>query len=142
MSEGINTLITKVRLLSGDIIPEDMNTWVVWGSVAVFLVFFMLIVVVLKRYRKVGPNEAMIISGGMTRGVPKVVQGGGAFVWPIIQKAEILSLEVITIDVRTSTPRRATRSSSTASPRSRSTPPIRPSAPPASSFWAAGATRS
>jgi flotillin len=81
--------------------PESIDQLLVWVVVGVVLVFFLLIVVILKRYQKVGPNEAMIISGGMTGGVPKVVQGGGAFVWPIIQKAEILSLEVITIDVRT-----------------------------------------
>ena len=101
MLEGINTLLSKTGLLAGEISIEGIDDWIVWAVAIIVLVFFMLMVVILKRYRKVGPNEAMIISGGMTRGVPKVVQGGGAFVWPIIQKAEILSLEVITIDVRT-----------------------------------------
>ncbi len=46
MSEGINTLITKVRLLSGDFIPEGIDTWVVWAAVIIFMVFFMLLVVI------------------------------------------------------------------------------------------------
>ena len=80
---------------------EGISTWVVWAVAAVVFVFFLLLVVIFKRYQKVGPNEALIISGGLTGRVPKVIKGGGGFVWPFVQKAEILSLEVITIDVRT-----------------------------------------
>ena len=47
-----------------------------------------------------GPNEALIKSGG--KGLPKVVVGGRAFVIPIIQKAQRLSLEVMTLTVETS----------------------------------------
>jgi len=81
--------------------PEGIDTWVVYAVVAVVVVFFLLLAVILKRYQKVGPNEALIISGGWTGKFPKVIKGGGGFVWPFIQKAEVLSLEVITIDVRT-----------------------------------------
>ncbi len=80
---------------------DEVSSEAVYATIAVVVVFFLLIVVLIKRYMKVGPNEAMIISGAFTRGVPKVVHGGGAFVLPGIQKAEIISLEVITIDVRT-----------------------------------------
>jgi len=77
----------------------DTSILVVVGLAVLGLI--LLLVLLVKRYMKVGPNEAMIISGAFTAGVPKVVHGGGTFVWPGIQKAEILSLEVITIDVRT-----------------------------------------
>jgi flotillin len=40
----------------------------------------------------------MIIYGGGTRG-PRVVIGGGAFVMPVIQKAEILSLEALPVEL-------------------------------------------
>ncbi len=80
---------------------EGISSDVVFAVGGAFVVVFLLLVVLIKRYMKVGPNEAMIVSGAFTRGVPKVVTGGGAFVWPGIQKAEIISLEVITIDVRT-----------------------------------------
>ncbi len=43
-----------------------------------------------------GPNEAMIISG---KGEPVVVVGGRAFVVPLFNQADRLSLEVVTIDV-------------------------------------------
>lgn len=65
-----------------------------------------------KQYRKVGPNEVLIISGGRKRtvtdpdGTKKKIGyrmhiGGGTFVLPFIETAEVLSLEVITVDVKT-----------------------------------------
>ncbi|RME26300.1 MAG: flotillin family protein [Deltaproteobacteria bacterium] len=80
---------------------QELNSITVMASLAVIIVLLFLLIALLKRYKKVGPNEALIVSGWTRRGIPKVVQGGGAFVWPLIQKADILSLEVITIDVRT-----------------------------------------
>jgi flotillin len=79
------------------------------GGVALFLV--LTVWVVLTRRRNVGPNEALIVSGRrhralgpdgqpITRGF-RIVKGGGAFVWPVYEKAEVLSLEVLTIDVTT-----------------------------------------
>lgn len=57
----------------------------------------------LSRYRKVGPNQALIISGGRGergRGF-RIRRGGGTFVWPFIEEAKTLSLEVMTIHVHT-----------------------------------------
>lgn len=75
------------------------------------LIFLIFIIVFLRHYRKVGPNQAMVISGRKhkyqladgragTRGF-RVVKGGGTFVWPFVERAEMLSLEVMTIDVKT-----------------------------------------
>jgi flotillin len=47
-------------------------------------------------YRKVGPNQGLIVYG---MGHPKVVKGGGAIVWPMIQSADELSLELMSFDV-------------------------------------------
>jgi flotillin len=58
-------------------------------------------------YQKCGPNEAMIVSGyGTQHGEHKfaIVKGGGRCVWPVIQQRQFLSLEVITIDVRSEAP--------------------------------------
>jgi flotillin len=58
-------------------------------------------------FQKCGPNQAMIISGlGTKRGEHdfKIVKGGGAVVWPVIQQRAFLSLEVMTIDVKSSAP--------------------------------------
>ena len=63
------------------------------------------------RYEKVGPNEVLVISGrkrrvvdpdGKTRDVGfRIVKGGGVFVWPIFERQDKLSLELLTIDVQT-----------------------------------------
>lgn len=85
------------------------------AALAAFAVIFVLFVVLLfisSRYQKVGPNEALIISGrGQMRKDPatgkservgyRIVKGGGTVVWPVVERAERLSLEVMTIDVVT-----------------------------------------
>ncbi len=50
-------------------------------------------------FEKVGPNEALIVSGG-GKG-PSIVVGGRKLVLPIVQKAQRLSLEVMTLTVNT-----------------------------------------
>src|SRR5258708_12913170 len=47
-------------------------------------------------YRKVGPNQALIVYGA---GGTKVVRGGGALVWPMVQSSRGLSLELMSFDV-------------------------------------------
>ena len=90
-------------LLGGGIIPLVIVLLAV-GAVAI-------IWMVLSRYTKVGPNEVLIVSGRkhryadpdgtvVTRGF-RIVKGGGTFVYPIVEKVDILSLELLTIDVQT-----------------------------------------
>lgn len=50
-------------------------------------------------FHTVGPNHALIVSGGST--APKVKVGGRMFVLPIVQKAQMLSLEVMTLQINT-----------------------------------------
>jgi flotillin len=85
------------------------------AAMAAFAVIFVLFIVLLfiaGRYQKVGPNEALIISGrGTTRADPttgrkervgyRIVKGGGTIVWPVLERAERLSLEVMTLEVDT-----------------------------------------
>src|SRR6266705_705420 len=91
---------------------EIGNTTFVIGGVAAFLfVFFMFIAIWASRYTKVGPNQVLVISGrkhriadpdGTLRDVGyRIVKGGGVFVWPVYEKVDILSLELLTIDVQT-----------------------------------------
>jgi flotillin len=49
--------------------------------------------------RKVGPNEALVIYGLGTGGVPRVIKGGGAVVIPVLQDSKMLSLELMSFDV-------------------------------------------
>src|SRR5438093_10560845 len=79
--------------------------------VVIALVVFIGIAVVLSRYTKVGPNEVLVVSGrkhhyvdpdgtDRVRGF-RIVKGGGTFVYPVVEKVDILSLELLTIDVQT-----------------------------------------
>ena len=52
-------------------------------------------------FHKVGPNEALIVSGGGKE--PTIKVGGRVFVMPIVQRAQVLSLEVMTLTVNTAT---------------------------------------
>lgn len=84
---------------------------VIGGAVAILIVFFIFIGIWAKRYTKVGPNQVLVISGrkhrvadpdGTLREIGfRVVKGGGVFVWPVLEKVDVLSLELLTIDVNT-----------------------------------------
>jgi len=51
---------------------------------------------VARLYRKVGPNEALVVYGF---GGTKVVKGSGKVIWPMIQSSRSLSLELMSFDV-------------------------------------------
>ncbi len=82
--------------------------------VAIFgivFVIFLLIAIWASRYTKVGPNQVLVVSGrkrkvldpdGNVRIVGfRPVKGGGTFVMPVLEKVDVLSLELLTIDVQT-----------------------------------------
>lgn len=82
---------------------------VIVGAIFVLAVF---LVVYSSRYKKVGPNEVLVISGRRHRATDpvtgettvrsyRVVKGGGAFIWPVLERVDDLSLEIMTIDVIT-----------------------------------------
>ncbi len=47
-------------------------------------------------FRRVGPNEALIVYGW---GGTHIVTGGGKVVWPLFQSYQVLSLELMSFDV-------------------------------------------
>jgi flotillin len=75
------------------------------------IVFFILILAVAKRYKKVGPNHVMVISGRKHRvQAPdgsheltgfRIRKGGGAFIFPLLERVDILLLEIMTLDFTT-----------------------------------------
>ncbi len=87
------------------------GTLVVGGVAAFLLVLFMLLGIWASRYTKVGPNQVLVISGRRHRMIDpdgtareigfRIVKGGGVFVWPVYEKVDLLSLELLTIDVQT-----------------------------------------
>jgi flotillin len=72
-------------------------------------VLFALLYGYASRIKKVGPNEALVISGRGERGHDaeviegkyRIVSGGRTFVWPILERVDHLSLEIMTIDITT-----------------------------------------
>jgi flotillin len=80
---------------------------VIIASVVIVIVVFLLLYMVFSRYTKVGPNQVLVVSGIKHRAEDgtkvgfRIVKGGGTFVWPIFEKVDILSLELLTIDVQT-----------------------------------------
>ncbi|MBF0408630.1 MAG: flotillin family protein [Candidatus Riflebacteria bacterium] len=80
----------------------------VFGSLAFLILILMLYA---SRVQTVGPNEVLIISGRPNLIIDsegnkheigfRIVKGGRAFVWPIIEKCEKLSLELMTLDIQT-----------------------------------------
>jgi flotillin len=87
----------------------DIN--VVFVIVGLALAFMLAIYAVARRYKKVGPNQVMIISGrkykiktqdGRVEEVGfRIRRGGGAFILPLVEKIDLLSLEIITLDITT-----------------------------------------
>jgi flotillin len=89
-----------------DIIP----TLIIIGIILVVIILFSILIA--KQYRKVGPNEVLIISGGRKRSViePDGTKrkigyryrlGGGTFVIPFLEAVNILPMEVITLNIKT-----------------------------------------
>src|SRR5262245_4349073 len=89
----------------------SLGALVVLGIVGLVFILFLFAGIWASRYTKVGPNQVLIISGrkhetvdpdGTAREIGfRVVKGGGVFVWPVYEKVDILSLELLTIDVQT-----------------------------------------
>src|SRR3954462_4923930 len=65
--------------------------------VVLALVIIVILAWVVSMVRKVGPNEALIITG--LGGHPKVIKSGGAVVLPLVQQYRTLSLELMSFDV-------------------------------------------
>jgi len=80
--------------------------------VVAVIVLFGLIITLSSRLKKVGPNQVLVISGRgetvvdpqtgeKTKRQYRIVTGGSAFIWPVLERVDDLSLELITIEVRT-----------------------------------------
>ncbi|EDP6423538.1 flotillin family protein [Campylobacter jejuni] len=86
-----------------------MNLLIFYGFI--LGVILILLLVLISSYKKVAPNEVLIVTGACLSGPyvqvieetntrVKVVKGGGTFVIPILQRAEIESLDTFNIDVK------------------------------------------
>ena len=90
---------------------EFLNPLVIGVVAAVVGTILLLLLIMAARYKTVSPDEAMIITGGGlgTKNVltddsgrrVKIVRGGGAFIMPIIQQREHISLLSHKLDIAT-----------------------------------------
>ncbi|MDQ3657515.1 MAG: SPFH domain-containing protein, partial [Chloroflexota bacterium] len=64
--------------------------------VALVIGLLLIFALVARLYRKVGPNQALVVYGF---GGTKVVKGSGKVIWPMIQSSRELSLELMSFDV-------------------------------------------
>ncbi|MCA9923417.1 MAG: flotillin family protein [Anaerolineales bacterium] len=88
-----------------------MDGLIVFGIVAIVFILFALLFVYASRMKKVGPNEVLVISGrgegrsdreaGSMESKFRIVTGGRSFIWPVLERVDHLSLEIVTIDVTT-----------------------------------------
>ena len=89
-----------------------MDTTTLLIIIGVVVVIIGLIIFALaKQYRKVGPNEVLIISGGRKRTIEedgerkkvgyRILIGGGGFVMPFTETAQVLPLETYSITIKT-----------------------------------------
>jgi len=78
----------------------------------IILVIAIILVILAKQYRKVGPNEVLIIAGGRKRTIAgpdgskikvgyRYRLGGGTFVIPFIETVYRLPMDVITLVIKT-----------------------------------------
>ncbi len=79
---------------------------------AIILVLALIVLLFAKQYKKVGPNEVLVISGGRKRAMIapdgtktklgyRYCLGGGTFVLPFMETIDILPMEAITMNIKT-----------------------------------------
>jgi len=89
----------------------NLTSWLIIAGAAVALIALVIVVLAL-RYRKVGPNEALIIAGGRKHSIKladgttqkvgyRYRLGGGVFVWPGMEKVYVLPMDIIPVSIRT-----------------------------------------
>ncbi|HEY2784933.1 MAG TPA: SPFH domain-containing protein [Fimbriiglobus sp.] len=88
-------LLAQNTLLSKNEIP-----WPLIAAVAVGVVFFGILLLLVKRYKRCPSNRVLVIFGKTSGGnAAKCVHGGAAFVLPLVQDYSYLSLDPIQIEV-------------------------------------------
>jgi len=99
MQLNLAPMLAELNIVQGGVTIIVVAVLTLLGFLAIYMVF--------SRYTKVGPNQVLIVSGKKHRledGTQvgfRIVKGGGTFVMPIFEKVDLLSLELLTIDVQT-----------------------------------------
>jgi flotillin len=76
---------------------DNILTWMILAGVLVVAGTFLIIA---RRYKRCPSNRILVIYGRTTKGQSaKSMHGGGAFVWPLIQNYDFLSLDPMQIEI-------------------------------------------
>lgn len=77
-------------------------TTIMYVSAILAVVIILTIIGVLSRYRRCKPNQVLVVYGktGGEKKSAKLYHGGAAFVLPIIQSYDVLSMEPMQIDCK------------------------------------------
>lgn len=76
------------------------NPFLLAMIVAAALILFGLLMIVVKRYKRCPSNKILVIFGKIGAGQSaRCLHGGGAFVWPLIQDFDYLTLDPIQIEI-------------------------------------------
>src|SRR5205814_8211441 len=78
----------------GSVVLANLGLFVIVGLLA--RIMLILLYLAANLYRKVGPNEALIVYG---LGGTHIKTGSGTVVWPMVQSYRELSLELMSFDV-------------------------------------------
>jgi flotillin len=69
-------------------------------ALAVVLIVFSMVMLLVRRYKRCPSNRILVIYGKVRAGrAARTLHGGGAFVWPLIQAYEYLSLDPMQIEI-------------------------------------------
>jgi len=82
--------------------PQQMPNDIAWLLMVVFGVVILMsfLLVIARRYKRCPSNRILVIYGKTREGrSAKCLHGGGAFVWPLIQNSEYLSLDPVQIEI-------------------------------------------
>lgn len=91
-------MIHSIAALQLDVVPGLSGGATVIGAIA--LVLLSILVLFVSRFKRCPANRVLVISGKVAGGQSaRVISGGGAFVWPVIQQADFLSLLPLQIDI-------------------------------------------
>lgn len=80
---------------------ETMGTnFMLYAIIAFAVLMFFTIVFLASRYRRCPSDQILVVYGKVQKGrSSKTMHGGGAFVWPLIQDSQYLSLTPMTINI-------------------------------------------
>src|SRR5919112_610415 len=81
-------------------VAQSPNLLALAATVAAALVIAAVLTLFVSRYKRCPANKVLVISGKVGGGnAARCISGGGAFIWPVIQEWDYLSLEPIQIDI-------------------------------------------